>query len=118
MRKSRNKIVVGCDIVNLPHFRKVMAEAGQVFLERIFTNGEMKKRDPSHLGGIFAAKEAAIKALKLKAGSWQKLEVVYQKNGKPILKFKNLPSFKIKTADLSISHNGDYVISVFVAILA
>lgn len=115
MEIKSNKIAVGCDIVNLNRFRKTVTAGGQNFLERVFTPQELKNKDPVHLAGIFAAKEAVVKALKLNPDDWKKMEIVYQKNGKPILKLMNEKNFK--TADLSISHDGDYAIAVFVAIL-
>lgn len=116
-KQNNNRLVVGCDIVSLARFKKAVASGGQVFLDRIFHLSELKNKDLVHLAGIFAAKEAAMKALKLKVGDWLKMEVVYQKNGKPTLKFIREAVAKIKEADLSISHNGDYAIAIFVAIL-
>lgn len=115
--RSRTGLAVGCDIVYLPRFKKAISLGGQIFLEKIFHPSELKRKETIHLAGIFAAKEAAMKVLKLKSGDWLKIEVVYQKNGKPTLKFIREAAAKIKEADLSISHDGDYAISVFVAIL-
>jgi phosphopantetheine--protein transferase-like protein len=116
-KSNSNRIAVGCDIVNLNRFKKAVTSDGQNFLNRVFTLAELENSDFKHLAGIFTAKEAAIKALKLKPGSWLDFEIIYQKNGKPEIKFGKKIRAKIETSDLSISHDGDYATSIFVAIL-
>ncbi|MBI2550573.1 holo-ACP synthase [Candidatus Woesearchaeota archaeon] len=124
---------VGVDLVYLPRFRKVMGK----IRDTVFSPSELKSLKDSeakhkscygrtvqsayadlHIAGIFAAKEAVMKALSLKAGSWLNIEVANKKSGKPVVKLaKNLSKGKIVSCDLSISHDGDYAMAVFVALV-
>lgn len=125
-------IHVGTDLVEIERFSRKLTNSPSIS-KNLFTPSELKNdvladdvfssrlksrienRDPVHLAGIFAAKEAAIKALNLKPGSWLEMEVSHQKNGKPTLKFSKDVESKFESYDLSISHDGDYVAATFVA---
>lgn len=105
---------VGVDLVYMPRFRTALSK----IIDKAFSPHELKNPEPGHLAGVFAAKEAVTKALGLKAGSWLNIEVANKKSGKPVVKLaKNLGKGKIVSCDLSISHNGDYAIAVFVALV-
>ena len=101
----------GIDLVFIPDFEKRAQRGGEGFLKRIFLEGELGNREMDHLAGVFAAKEAVLKALGLPVGSWRKIEVVYEKNGKPKVKVSGQG---IQGGDLSISHAGGYAVAVFV----
>lgn len=105
-------IKCGIDLVFMPDFRERIERGGEGFLRKIFSASELKNMEVSHLAGGFAAKEAVMKALGIKAGGWHEIEVSYDENGKP--RVRTLGK-KIKNCDLSISHAGDYAIAVFVA---
>lgn len=105
---------VGTDLVELKRFKKKITNSSSI-LKKLFTPAELQNCDPAHLAGIFAAKEAAIKALSLTSGSWLEMEVNYQESGKPILKSSKKIRNKFKDFDLTISHNGNYVVAVFLA---
>lgn len=110
------KLVLGCDLVFLPRFKKSLKSGGGAFLRRVFHLEELENKDPTHLAGIFAAKEAVMKALDLKPGNWQKILIKKNASGKPsalILEEK----IKIRTSDLSISHDGNYALAIFIGIL-
>lgn len=119
----RNKIInmeikVGSDILQLKKFKRSFQRYPQKFKRDIFCESELKNPEISHLAGIFSAKEAVIKALDLKAGTWKQIEIGNLKSGKPFLKLHpELKQKNIKTCDLSISHHGDYIIAVAVFIL-
>jgi len=106
------KVKIGCDIVNISRFKKILARTPltrqQMFLPREDNNASFE-----HLAGIFAAKEAVMKALELKAGRWKEIEIVKGKSGRP--KIKLLVSNKqIINHDISISHDRDYAMAVAV----
>lgn len=101
----------GVDLVFIPDFQKRTKRGGEGFLGKIFLESELKDTESSHLAGIFAAKEAVVKALGLPSGSWHKIEIAYEKNGRPKVRVWGK---KIKSCDLSISHAGDYAVAVFV----
>jgi len=101
----------GVDLVFIPEFEKRAKRGGEGLLRKIFLESELKNTESSHLAGVFAAKEAAMKALELPAGSWHKIKVSYDENGRPKV---HVLGKKIKKCDLSISHAGDYAIAIFV----
>jgi len=107
---------IGTDLVNIKRFGKKLENSPAIF-EKLFQPAELKNSDPSHLAGIFTAKEAAAKALELASGSWLEMEVGYYENGKPFVKFSKNIKVKPKSFDLSIAHDGDYAIATFIAIL-
>jgi len=114
-------IKVGCDIINIKRFERSIKKSGQKVLNRIFSTHELSNfHSIESLAGIFAAKEAVIKALgellKLKAGDWHNIEITKNEKGKPEVKIlKN--NEKILSGDISISHDGEYAIAVVVFIL-
>ena len=59
------QVRVGADLVYMPRFRNVLGKVQ----DKLFSPSEMKNSEVEHLAGLFAAKEAVIKALNLKAGS-------------------------------------------------
>lgn len=111
------EIKIGSDILQLGKFRTAFRKNPEKFERDIFSELELQNPAIPHLAGIFAAKEAVIKALDLGAGKWKSIEVKNTKSGKPVLNLRGaLAKGNIKSCDLSISHHGDYVIAV-VAIL-
>ena len=109
-------IRVGTDLVEIGRFKRKLDSSPSV-LRELFSPHELQNADPIHLAGIFAAKEAVIKALDLAPGGWLKIEISYQESGKPILKFSNNTRDKLDNFDLSISHDGNYVVAVFITTL-
>lgn len=88
---------------------------------KIFTQAELAGASkPENLAGIFAAKEAVIKALgkvlKLKAGDWKKIEIIKKRNGRPEVQLHEFND-KILSRDVSISHDKEYAMAVVVFIL-
>lgn len=113
------KFVTGVDLVYLPKFKKALKNGGEVFLRRVFRANELAGPvSVNHLAGIFAAKEAVIKALGLPVDSWHDIKVTHLLNGRPNLKIASVQlADQISNSSLSISHDGSYVIAQFVAIL-
>lgn len=102
----------GIDLVYIPSFAKSLHNAGQIFKNKIFLDSELKNsNEPTHLAGVFAAKEAVIKALSLPVGSWLQIKIQNKKNGKPQVKVKGI---SIINSDLSISHSGEYATAIFI----
>lgn len=103
--------MIGIDIVDIGKFSK---KASDKFLKKIFTESELtyslnKKNSLQTLAGIFAAKEAVIKAnnLNLAYILREKIEILYQ-NSKPVAYINN----KSIIGDISISHDGNYAIAI------
>lgn len=84
----------GIDIVEIERIARSIAEHGDRFLERVFTENERKyaqgaKRRNEHLAARFAAKEAVMKALGTgwRDGiAWTDVEVVLLPSGQPTVK--------------------------------
>jgi holo-[acyl-carrier protein] synthase len=101
---------IGCDIVYLPRFKKILKRTPSM-RRNIFSIQEEKNAPLEKLAGIFAAKEAAAKAANIPPGHWHDIQISFNTEKKPILKFYNNGKI-IKTHAVSISHDGDYVIAV------
>jgi len=120
---------IGVDIVEIERFRRAVERRGRRFLEKIFTEEEMKycfsMKDPyPHLAGRFCVKEAVLKSLGLGIGMGVKLKdiiVCLDKSGKPYInagdslrRFMNgIPGSRIL---VSISHSGEYAVAVAILI--
>lgn len=80
------------DATDLPRIAELLQRYGDRFLRRVYTDGEIayctRRRDPvPHLGGRFAVKEAAMKALgtgQSRGVVWKDIEVV-RRGGPPQL---------------------------------
>ncbi|MCK4300079.1 MAG: holo-ACP synthase, partial [Planctomycetes bacterium] len=85
---------IGVDIVEVERVAEVIAQHGDRFLTRVFTPREVaycrsRKRKNEHFAARWAAKEAAVKALRAAfegAVSWRDVEVVTGDMGEPTLK--------------------------------
>lgn len=82
-------------------------------MEHVFSQKEVGNKSPQSLAGIFAAKEATLKALGMKAGEWKEIRVAHKKSGKPYLaEFPHQEASKKQWGhELTIAHDGDYVIA-------
>lgn len=87
---------LGMDATEVPRVEAMLAEYGDRFLRRVFTEGEIgyclrRRRPGPHLAGRFAAKEAGMKAIGTghsRGVLWRDLEVV-RHGGPPQLLFHN-----------------------------
>lgn len=110
-------IKIGCDLADIRKFKKSLERGGNAFLDKIFSPQELAfSSQPESLAGIFAAKEAVIKALKLKAGDWHKIEIRKNQNGRPEIILIEL-HHKIISQDVSISHDGEYAMAVAIFLI-
>ena len=94
---------IGCDIVE----NKRLKNIDKRFIELILTKKEIEEykiKGLSYLCGRFAAKEAIMKALpNTKQLNFLDIEILNDKNGKPICNLKNVA--------ISISHEKNYTIA-------
>ena len=117
-------ISVGIDIVEVYRIRRTIERTPR-FVERVFT---AKERDycnskgvvaAQHFAARFAAKEAALKALKTGwrgAIAWQDIEVCGDENGAPFLEIsgearKIFDSLGAVNSHLSLSHTTEHAIA-------
>jgi len=104
---------VGIDLVYIPRFAKTIETRGENFLKKIFLESELSQGfDVNHLAGIFAGKEAVIKALSLEIGSWLKIRIFEQKSGEPKVQLLH-KQYQASKFDISISHDHEYAIAIF-----
>ncbi|MBN2581585.1 MAG: holo-ACP synthase [Planctomycetes bacterium] len=82
----------GVDIIEVERIEKMLADHPERFIERTFTEGETafvnrrKKRQAEVYAGLFAAKEAVMKALGtgLRRGvAFKDIEVLHHASGEP-----------------------------------
>ena len=106
---SSIKNFIGCDVVKISRMKKVLRSKNLV--KKIFHPSEVIVYDPQHLAGIFALKEATMKALGLRSNQWLDIEVYYADSGKPHIRVAGTMAKNI-SMDCSISHDGDYAFAV------
>ena len=99
---------IGIDLVNIADFQNRLKQSGGV--EMIFTDTELiQNQKVESLAGIFAAKEAFMKAVARKI-DWHEAWIEKMPSGQPIIASTVLPSNQ--KASVSISHDGAYAIAV------
>lgn len=114
----------GVDIVEVSRIGAMVAEHGEHFLERVFTQGEREyahasKRRDEHLAGRFAAKEAVLKALGTgwsQGIAWTDIEVTRGPAGEPGVRLSGkaksiADSLGIGRWVLSLSHTENYAVA-------
>ena len=108
-------VKIGIDMVSDSRLEKKLSDS---FLKRVFHPSELGSRQPKKLAGIFAVKEAAFKALNLKAGSWLEVEVTKQQSGRPqVILSKSVKPKNLLSIDCSISHEGGITIAAIIVLL-
>lgn len=114
---------LGLDLVAVARIAQVLERFGDAFLLRCFAPGELvRPTDPEHVAGVFAAKEAAFKALGTGWGQGVGFsQVVVQRSswGQPYLQFLGSAHDRFaalggKHAHLSISHTREWAAAVVV----
>ena len=118
-------ISIGIDIVEVHRVKQILARTPR-FAERVFTETERAYCEArgamvraQHYAARFAAKEAALKALRTGWSSglkWQEVEVVRSPTGAPILRFHGralalLEQSGASLAHLSLSHTAEHAIA-------
>jgi len=118
---------LGLDVVDRARFAGVLARHGAAFERRVYRDGEIRPRTSGaaradHLAGLFAAKEAALKAL---GTGWahglafRQVEVARDRHGAPGLRFHDAAAARaaalgVERALLSITHDGPVAAAVVV----
>lgn len=114
---------IGTDIVKISRIDDAVAQYGDKFLTRCFTETEITRARTKHnpsaaFARLYAAKEALLKALGsgMREGlSWQDLRVSWDEFGAPHVSFgqgvdRYLPTKNVTTR-LSMSDDGEYAIA-------
>ena len=115
---------IGIDVVDLRRIEEIYRRRGEAFVSRICRPGECKPRREQalieHLGGLFAAKEAALKALGTgwsEGLGFRQVEVVHHGNGAPGLRLHDAARqrsehLRASHFHLSITHEQTYAAAV------
>ena len=109
---------VGIDLVEISRFKDKLSNTS--FISSIFNQQEIeyisKHNSLDTIAGLFAAKEALLKALKkgINNYSLKDIEITHDDNNAPsIILHNNLKNdFDIKHISLSISHDGNYATAI------
>jgi holo-[acyl-carrier protein] synthase len=117
---------IGVDIIDVARIKRIV-EKGRGFVEKVFTETEIrycrdKYRPEVHYAGRFAAKEAFLKAMGTGlrgAMAWTDISVENNELGKPGITItgQTLENFKKKNFQaihLSISHTREYAVAFVV----
>ncbi|MCL2355763.1 MAG: holo-ACP synthase [Defluviitaleaceae bacterium] len=102
-RKAAREVIsgVGVDIVKIARFEDCVEKEKSPFMRRVFTEREREYiKSAQNAAGIFAAKEAVVKALGtgFRKISPQDVEILHEESGKPYVIFGGA------TVHISISH--------------
>ena len=108
----------GIDLVYIKRFEKCIDD--NTFLNSIFNEQEIeyikKHKTLDTIAGLFAAKEAMLKALKkgINNYSLKDIEISHDSNNAPyIILHGNIEKdYHINNISLSISHDGDYAVAI------
>jgi len=98
--------MIGVDLVFLPEFQKQLEIGGDAFIKRTFRLSEIKDHKTEHLAGLWAAKEAVIKAAEVAPKAYTDIVITHDESGKP---YAHIGS---QAFAISIAHHGDYAIAV------
>lgn len=107
---------IGTDLCEVPRIAEAVARHGDRFLARLFLGGEVRRQRSSpafaeHVAGLFAAKEAAMKALGtgMRGIAFREIEIVRTAGGPPRLAFhgraaRRAEALGVKAAHVTITH--------------
>lgn len=117
-----NILGIGIDIVEIERIENILKNKKR-FLNKIFTDKEIKYFESKNfrsetIAGNFSAKEAISKAFGtgIKNFNFDDIEVLRDKNGKPIVKtYNNLRQmcidYNVLEIQVSISHSENYAVA-------
>ena len=115
---------LGVDMEEVSRIREVISRHGRIFLDRVFTAGEVaycaRHRDPAErYAARFAAKEAMMKALGTgwsKGVRWRDIEVMRQPGGRPTILLhgaarEHAERMGARHINLSLTHSGNFALA-------
>jgi holo-[acyl-carrier protein] synthase len=122
-------IGIGTDISECLRIARMIERHGELFLNRVFTPGEIKycqsrKQATQHFTARWAAKEAVLKALGVgwrKGISWLDVEIRNQPGGKPLAAVRGgvkdlIEKLGVADIHVSISHCRTHATAIAVAV--
>ena len=112
---------IGVDIIEIVRIEKAVAQWGDRFLHRIYTDAELRlyRRKSSSLAARFASKEAVMKLLGtgIKGVSWKEIETLHHPSGKPLVNLYDRAQTEaerlgLKGIAVSLSHSREYAVAM------
>lgn len=110
--------MIGIDVTIISRFERFLVRFGERGLERFLSPEEMNlAKSPKSIAGLWAAKEAAAKALGVGIGKelgFKNMVISKNERGAPFINFDedSKGRFCIQSSHLSITHDGDIAIAV------
>ena len=113
-----NNLFIGTDIIEIERIKNSIDKYGLKFIEKIFTNREIKYCENKencylHFAGRFAAKESVKKAIFsskiINQIDFKSIEILNDSHGVPAVSMNE--ALKIKNPQLSISHEKKYAVA-------
>ncbi len=111
---------IGVDIVEIARIERAVARWGAHFLDRIFTESELKlyRERPWSLAARFACKEAVMKLLGTgwMGLKWQDIETLSRPGGRPFINLYGRAQIEadklwVKELAVSLTHSKEYAIA-------
>ena len=128
-RSLRVIVGLGTDIVEIVRIGRMIERHGELFLNRIFTDDEIRycqkrKHSFEHFAGRWAAKEAVMKTLGtgfIRGINWKDIEVGAHKSGQPMIVIRGgarerAESLGINEILITISHCRAYATATAIGI--
>ena len=112
---------IGVDIIEIVRIEKAIAQWGDRFLHRIYTDAELRlyRQKSSSLAARFASKEAVMKLLGTGwiGISWKEIEILSHPSGKPLVNLYGRAQTEagklgLKGIAISLSHSREYAIAL------
>ena len=112
---------IGVDIIEIVRIEKAVAQWGDRFLHRIYTDAELRlyRRKSSSLAARFASKEAVMKLLGtgIRGVSWKEIETLHHPSGKPLVNLYDRAQTEaerlgLKGIAVSLSHSREYAVAM------
>src|ERR1700722_7836935 len=127
--KANMIVGVGTDIVEIPRIGKMIERHGEHFLQRVYTEDEIRycqrrKESFQHYAGRWAAKEAVMKTLGTgwtRGVGWLDIEVATKRSGQPLINIRGSAReianhLGIGEVLISISHCRAYAMATAIAL--
>jgi holo-[acyl-carrier protein] synthase len=118
---------IGTDLAEVARIRKTLAQYGERFLNRVYTEGERayassKANAAERFAARFAAKEAAMKAIGTgwrRGVTWKDFEVSNELSGRPILRLSGVgrqiaEQMGVKRTTISLTHTTETALALVI----